>query len=195
MAERSPIFSTKSDGPQIGYVEGNEAFDMFGRKRCNYSAATGNLSDPDSGKIVGHLSLAGKFVGSTWIADKLFSRSVDILETGLSCSVNLTVNAIQALAKSSDEQASQDGGVAGAAQPPANDVIPVGSRPDANADLSTREVICAESKLASLSEAEIDKNPAHAVPDREPILSVPEPTASSFHDEWEHIIEMLKLKK
>jgi YcaO cyclodehydratase, ATP-ad Mg2+-binding len=36
--ERSPIFSTKGDRPQIGYVEGDEAFNLIGRPRCKYSA-------------------------------------------------------------------------------------------------------------------------------------------------------------
>jgi hypothetical protein len=77
MAERSPIFSTKGDRPQIGYIEGNEAFDLFGRQRCSYSAATGNLCDFDSGKIVGHVSLEGNFVGASWIADELFGQRHD----------------------------------------------------------------------------------------------------------------------
>src|ERR1700722_9205651 len=71
MAERSPIFG--KDSTQIGYVEGGEAFDLSGRKRCNYSKQTGNLFD-DSRKTVGHVSLAGKFVGVFSIADKLFPK-------------------------------------------------------------------------------------------------------------------------
>jgi hypothetical protein len=75
MAKHNPIFSSKGDHQQIGYIEGNEAFDLLGEKRCNYSAATGNLCDPGSGKILGHVSLQGKFVGASWIAVELFSRS------------------------------------------------------------------------------------------------------------------------
>ena len=75
MAERTRIFGAKKDSPQIGYIEGNEAFDLFGRKRCNYSVESGNLYDPNSGRIVGHVSLQGKFVGLSWIADELFPRS------------------------------------------------------------------------------------------------------------------------
>ena len=71
MAERSPIFG--KDSTQIGYVEGAEAFDLSGRKRCNYSKATGNLFD-DNRKTVGHVSLAGKFVGVFSIADTLFPK-------------------------------------------------------------------------------------------------------------------------
>ena len=43
MTERRPIFSTTGD--QIGYTEGDAAFDLFDRQRCIYNAATGNLSD------------------------------------------------------------------------------------------------------------------------------------------------------
>ena len=71
MGERSPIFG--KDSTQIGYVEGGEAFDLSGRKRCNYSKETGNLFD-DSRKTVGHVSLAGKFVGVFSIADKFFPK-------------------------------------------------------------------------------------------------------------------------
>ena len=72
MAERRPIFSAKDHCAQIGYVEADEAFDLSGRLRCTYNAATGNLHDTNTGKIVGHVSLAGNFVGSSWMADKLF---------------------------------------------------------------------------------------------------------------------------
>ena len=71
MGERNPIFG--KGRTQIGYVEGGEAFDLSGRKRCNYSKETGNLFD-DSRKTVGHVSLAGKFVGVSSIADKLFPK-------------------------------------------------------------------------------------------------------------------------
>jgi hypothetical protein len=75
MAERSPIFSAKRDSHRIGYIEGSEAFDLSGRRRCSYNEKTGNLYDPNSKKIIGHVSLEGKFVGASWIADELFPRS------------------------------------------------------------------------------------------------------------------------
>jgi hypothetical protein len=75
MAERRPIFSTKDHRAQIGYVEADEAFDLSGRLCCTYNAATGNLHDTNTGKIVGHVSLAGNFVGSRWMADELFGTS------------------------------------------------------------------------------------------------------------------------
>ena len=74
MAERRPIFSAKDHCAQIGYVEADEAFDLSGRLRCTYNAATGNLHDT-TGKIIGHVSLAGHFVGSRWMADELFGTS------------------------------------------------------------------------------------------------------------------------
>ena len=73
MAERFPIFTAKGDGRQIGYIEGNEAFDLLGRRRCSYNENSGNLCD-DTGQIVGHVSLKGKFVGASWIADELFPK-------------------------------------------------------------------------------------------------------------------------
>ena len=75
MAARSPIFSAKQVRHQIGYTEDNEAFDLVGRKRCNYCAKSGNLHDPDSGRIVGYVSLQGKLIGASWVTDKLFSKS------------------------------------------------------------------------------------------------------------------------
>jgi hypothetical protein len=74
MAERRPIFDPKGARPQIGCVEGNEAFDLSGRKRCNYDAATGNLHDANTSRIVGHVSLDGNFVGATWLAEELFGQ-------------------------------------------------------------------------------------------------------------------------
>jgi hypothetical protein len=76
MAERSPIFSTKIDNQRIGYIEGRGAFDLLGNKRCNYNQSTGNLLELDSGRTIGHVSLAGYFVGSSWIADELFPQPV-----------------------------------------------------------------------------------------------------------------------
>jgi hypothetical protein len=78
MAERRPIFVNKGSLPQIGYIEDNEAFDLSGRRRCSYNAESGNLCDFDTGKIVGHVSLAGFFVGASWIADELFGQHAPV---------------------------------------------------------------------------------------------------------------------
>lgn len=72
MSDRSLIFNAK--GAQIGYIEGDRAFDLTGRKRCNYARATGNLSELNGKKIVGHISLDGTFVGLSWISDELFGK-------------------------------------------------------------------------------------------------------------------------
>jgi hypothetical protein len=74
MIERSPIYSAKSPSLKIGYIEGGEAFDSSGNKRCNYNPKTGNLLEFDTGKIIGHVSLENFFVGSSWIADELFLK-------------------------------------------------------------------------------------------------------------------------
>jgi hypothetical protein len=68
--KREPIFGR--GGFQIGYIEGDEAFDRSSRKRCRFDSSTGNLFD-QSGKIVGHVSLTGKLVGSSWLANELFT--------------------------------------------------------------------------------------------------------------------------
>jgi hypothetical protein len=72
MSDRSLIFNAR--GAQIGYIEGDRAFDLTGRERCNYARATGNLWDLNGEKIVGHISLDGTFVGLSWISDELFGK-------------------------------------------------------------------------------------------------------------------------
>jgi hypothetical protein len=70
MADHTPLFSTKAAKSQIGYVENGGAFDLSGKRRCNYDAATGNLSDPVTEKIVGYVSWDGNFVVPSRIADR-----------------------------------------------------------------------------------------------------------------------------
>src|ERR1700722_1194701 len=77
MADPTPIFGTSAAKPQIGYIENGGAFDLSGRRRCNYNAATGNLSDPVTEKIVGYVSLDGNFVVPSRIAAELFKRPGD----------------------------------------------------------------------------------------------------------------------
>jgi hypothetical protein len=72
MAEGSLILIGKIDHQKIGYIEGTEAFDSFGNKLCKYNPSTGNLLELDTGRTIGHVSLAGYFVGSSWIAEELF---------------------------------------------------------------------------------------------------------------------------
>jgi hypothetical protein len=70
MAERLPIFSTRGD--QIGYTEGDAAFDLFDRQRCIYNAETGNLSDSTTGKIIGYVSSETNLVVPSRMAAELF---------------------------------------------------------------------------------------------------------------------------
>jgi hypothetical protein len=72
MSDRTLIFNAK--GAQIGYIEADRALDLTGRERCKYARATGNLSDLNDEKIVGHVSLDGTFVGLCWISDELFGK-------------------------------------------------------------------------------------------------------------------------
>jgi hypothetical protein len=77
MADRTPIFSTKAAKSQIGYIENDGAFDLSGRRRCNHNAATGNLSDPVTEKIVGYVSFDGNIVVPSRIAAELFGQPGD----------------------------------------------------------------------------------------------------------------------
>jgi hypothetical protein len=80
MEERSSIFSARGDGEPIGYIEGNEVFNVSGQRRCRYDRQTGNLRDLRNGEIVGHVSLEGRFVGESWRADKLFRKFDDDID-------------------------------------------------------------------------------------------------------------------
>jgi hypothetical protein len=77
MADRTPIFGTKAANSQIGYIENGAAFDLAGRRRCDYNAATGNLSDPITEKIIGYVSFDGNFVVPSRIAAELFELPGD----------------------------------------------------------------------------------------------------------------------
>jgi hypothetical protein len=72
MAERQLIYNAK--GVQLGYLEGDVAFDLSGRQRCNYNGASGNLFDSSSERAIGHISLDGTFVGPSWVSDDLFGK-------------------------------------------------------------------------------------------------------------------------
>ena len=80
MEKRSSIFSARGDGEPIGYIEGAEAFNVSGQRRCRYDGQTGNLRDLHNGEIVGHVSLEGRFVGLSWRADKLFRQFDDDID-------------------------------------------------------------------------------------------------------------------
>lgn len=77
MPDRILIYSSKGGRSQIGHVENGGAFDLSGWRRCNYNAATGNLSDPITEKIVGYVSLDGNFVVPSRIVAELFEHPGD----------------------------------------------------------------------------------------------------------------------
>ena len=75
MAERRPIYSAQTAGQQIGYIEDNEAFDLFDRPCAIYDSGTSLLRDPKHNAVVGYVSLADIFVGSSSMARELFSSA------------------------------------------------------------------------------------------------------------------------
>jgi hypothetical protein len=75
MAERRPIYSAQVASQQIGYIEDDEAFDLFDRACAVYESNTGLLRDPKNNAVVGYLSLTDMFVGSSWMALELFSKT------------------------------------------------------------------------------------------------------------------------
>ena len=79
MAERRPIYSAQTAGQQIGYIEDDEAFDLFDRPCAIYDSNTGLLRDPKNNAVVGYVSLADIFVGSSWMAQELFSKPDQLL--------------------------------------------------------------------------------------------------------------------
>jgi hypothetical protein len=82
---RRPIFASGEASQTIGYFDGEGAYDLSGRLRCRYNEVTGNLSDPETGKIVGHISLEGRFVGLSWLAAELFpSPTMDLVQAASS---------------------------------------------------------------------------------------------------------------
>jgi hypothetical protein len=80
MKERRPITSVKRAGQRIGYIEGDQAFDLFARPCASYDDGTGLLRNLNTQVIVGYVSLKGSFVGSSLVAEELFpapSRNED----------------------------------------------------------------------------------------------------------------------
>jgi hypothetical protein len=85
LTTRRPIFASGDISQTIGYFDGEGAYDLSGNLRCRYNEVTGNLSDPATGKIVGHISLEGRFVGLSWLAAELFpSPTMDLVQVASS---------------------------------------------------------------------------------------------------------------
>ncbi len=78
MSTRRPIFSTRRSNEKIGYIDGENAYDLAGNICCRYSEASGNLTATGTGKVIGHISLEGFFVGLSWIADELFPAMAEV---------------------------------------------------------------------------------------------------------------------
>src|SRR5262245_56226680 len=75
MTERRPVYSAKTARQQIGYIKDDEAFDLFDRPCAVYDGSTGLLRDPKNNTVVGYVSLADIVVGSSLIAQDLFSET------------------------------------------------------------------------------------------------------------------------
>jgi hypothetical protein len=78
LSTRRPIFSTIRSNEKIGYIDGDNAYDLAGNICCRYSEASGNLTATGTGKVIGHISLEGFFVGLSWIADELFPAMAEV---------------------------------------------------------------------------------------------------------------------
>jgi hypothetical protein len=79
MPDRSTIYSARTAGQQIGYIEDDKAFDLFGRPCALYNREPGLLRDPNNEAPVGYVSLTNIFVGSFWIAEELFPKTERVL--------------------------------------------------------------------------------------------------------------------
>jgi len=88
MTERRSILGPKPGHRPIGYAVGDEAFDLSGRKRCRYNADTGNLHDLETDRIVGYVSLDGRYGGSSFESQRLFNQptveesAANVVESG-----------------------------------------------------------------------------------------------------------------
>ena len=75
MSERSPIYSAQAARRQIGYIEGDKAFDLFGRPCAIYEGDSGLLRSPKHDAVVGYVSLANIFVGPSRMVEELFPQT------------------------------------------------------------------------------------------------------------------------
>ena len=180
MGKRSSIFSARGDGEVIGYIEGAEAFNVSGQRRCRYDGQTGNLRDLLIGEIVGHVSLEGKFVGLSWRADKLFQQFDDDIDGAVL-----------------QEGASPDGvgeQHAGQEQAPAEDESPQGADGDALHPL--RQVLAVANQVFGQRDAEGDQGVRNVGERRSPPSEKAEPAIPTNSDgeqrEAERIFEMLR---
>ena len=80
MTERRPIYSGQATGQPIGYIEDDQAFDLFDRPCATYEGNTGLLRDLKNKAVVGYVSLSDIFVGSSLMAQELFSKTGPITQ-------------------------------------------------------------------------------------------------------------------
>jgi hypothetical protein len=120
MAEqRIPICSAKRDNRVLGYIEGSEAFDLFGRRRADYNPNTGLLYGLRDGGVVGYVTFDSKFAGLSRMVDEMFPKTYEVIpQQSPKDYVNNLVVETQA-----GEQANEDSG-----------------RRDAEYDFSMREI-------------------------------------------------------
>jgi hypothetical protein len=182
---RRSIFSARADGARIGYIEGDEAFNVSGQRRCRYDGQTGNLRDLRSGEIVGHVSLDGRFVGLSWRADRLFRQFDNDLDDAVR-----------------QQEGSPKGGSekpAGQVLAPAEDETLDGADGDARQPL--RLVLAIANEVFGQRDAESNQGIRHAAGRRNPAPERAEPAIrtnaageriGAFPNEAERIFEMLR---
>ena len=78
MTERHPICRAQAAGQQIGYIQNDEAFDLFDRPCAIYESNTGLLRNPKNNAVVGYVSLANIFVGSSSMVEELFAKAAPV---------------------------------------------------------------------------------------------------------------------
>src|ERR1700733_10489384 len=78
MIERVPIRSARQDNRIFGFIESNKAFDLLGRPCADYDPKTGLLCDLRDGSVVGYVTLDGKFLGSSRVAQKFFPETYEV---------------------------------------------------------------------------------------------------------------------
>src|SRR5271168_5345930 len=78
MTERVPIRSARQDNRIFGFIESNKAFDLSGRPCADYDPKTGLLCDLREGGVVGYVTLDGKLLGSSHVAQKLFPETYEV---------------------------------------------------------------------------------------------------------------------
>jgi hypothetical protein len=80
MTERHPIYSGQATKQPIGYIEDDQAFDLCDRPCATYEGNTGLLRDLKNKAVVGYVSLSDIFVGSSLMAQELFSKTGPITQ-------------------------------------------------------------------------------------------------------------------